>query len=114
MSGYSSALPLALPALDRAAPASLQMQLYEGMRSAILSDQLTVGTRLPPSRLLAVELGVSRNTVTGAFDRLLAEGYLEARVGDGTYVARTLPEELLYARRAQARSGQRVTGGPRL
>ncbi len=103
MASRSASLPLAIPPLDRAASTPLQAQLYEGLRAAVLDGRLTFGTRLPPTRLLADELGVSRNTVGGAFDRLLAEGYLEARVGDGTYVARTLPEDLLRARRRPVR-----------
>eukprot|EP01030_Chromulinospumella_sphaerica_P017247 gene17247-17072_t len=46
--------------------------------------------RLPPSRAHAGLLGVSRNTVLWAVQRLLAEGYVQARVGDGTYVAQAL------------------------
>src|SRR5215218_2226938 len=51
--------------------------------------------RLPSTRTLAAELGVSRSTVVTAFEHLLAEGYLEGKVGSGTYVAGSLPEELL-------------------
>lgn len=93
--GPGQRLAIALPPLNRAGVGSLQDQLYDGLRSAMLTGQLTGGTRLPASRRLAEELSVSRNTVTLAFDRLLAEGYLEARVGDGTFVNRTLPEALL-------------------
>src|SRR5579859_1392499 len=71
-------------------------QVYNGLRSAILKGHLGAGTRLPATRILASELGVSRNTVVTAFDQLLAEGYIEGRVGDGTYVSRVLPDELLH------------------
>ena len=64
----------------------LRQQVYEQLRTAIEGGQLRPGTRLPPSREHAVALGVSRNTVLWAVQRLQAEGYLEARVGDGTYV----------------------------
>ena len=72
-------------------------QLYDYLRGAILSGQLKMGTRLPSTRVLAAELSVSRNTILGAYDQLFAEGYLEASVGKGTFVTRTLPEALLTA-----------------
>jgi GntR family transcriptional regulator/MocR family aminotransferase len=59
---------------------------------------LPAGTRLPSTRALAAELGVSRTTVVTAFEALLAEGYLEGRVGSGTFVAGSLPDELLSAK----------------
>ena len=74
----------------------LYKQLYDGLRRAILTGEMEANTRLPSSRILADELAVSRNTVVNAFDQLIAEGYLESRVGDGTYVAHTLPDELLH------------------
>jgi GntR family transcriptional regulator/MocR family aminotransferase len=54
--------------------------------------------RLPATRGFAQELGVSRNTVLNAYDQLLAEGYLEGKLGSGTYVPRALPEEMLQVR----------------
>lgn len=83
---------------DRQASLPLFRQLYTRIREAILSRQLEGGTQLPPTRELAEQLQVSRNTVINAFEQLIAEGYLEGRVGSGTYVARVLPEELLQAR----------------
>ncbi len=83
---------------DRQAAVPLFRQLYTRIREAILSRQLEGGTQLPPTRELAEQLQVSRNTVINAFEQLIAEGYLEGRVGSGTYVARVLPEELLQAR----------------
>lgn len=94
----ASAPNLAAVQLDRTAGSSLYRQLYDGLREAILDGQLPAGTRLPSTRTLADDLGVSRNTVMNAFDQLLAEGYLEARVGAGTYVTSTLPDDLLRAR----------------
>lgn len=61
--------------------------IYRALLGAIRSGRLGVGDRLPPSRALAQDLGVARNTVATAYERLVAEGFLEARVGDGTYVA---------------------------
>ena len=69
--------------------------LYEQLRTSILSGQLAAATRLPPSRTLAAETGLSRNTVLAAFEQLQAEGYIEGRQGSGTYVAQVLPEQLL-------------------
>ncbi len=76
----------------------LYRQLYEAVRRAVLEGKLPPGTRLPPSRTLAEELGCSRNTVVTAYDQLLAEGYLEGRVGAGSFVPQVLPEALLNAR----------------
>jgi GntR family transcriptional regulator/MocR family aminotransferase len=84
--------------LDRGSPVPLHRQLYDGLREAILSGRLRPGARLPSTRVLAGDVGASRNTVLAAFGQLLAEGYLEGRVGAGTTVAATLPETLLRAR----------------
>ena len=59
-------------ALDRGSRVPLHRQLYEGLREAVLAGRLRAGTRLPSTRALAAELGVSRNTVMGAFLQLLA------------------------------------------
>jgi GntR family transcriptional regulator/MocR family aminotransferase len=68
----------------------LHRQLYERLRESILSGTLAPRSRLPSTRTLARELGVSRGTVEGAFAQLDAEGFLERRVGSGSVVA--LPE----------------------
>ncbi len=88
--------------LDHTKEEPLYLQLYQALREAILSGQLSVGTQLPPTRVLATELAVSRTTIITAFEQLFAEGYLEARVGSGTFVASTLPEEMLHAHAQQA------------
>ena len=69
------------------APALLRQQVYLRLREAIEAGTFAPGARLPPSREHARALGVARNTVLWAAERLQAEGYLVARVGDGTYVA---------------------------
>jgi GntR family transcriptional regulator / MocR family aminotransferase len=61
--------------------------LYEAVRRAIFSQQLIPGARLPSTRELARDLGLSRNTVLSTFEALLAEGYIVARTGSGTFVA---------------------------
>jgi GntR family transcriptional regulator / MocR family aminotransferase len=71
--------------LDRAA-GGRRDRLERALREAIRSGRLGPDTRLPASRTLATELGVARNTVGAAYDQLIAEGFLRARVGSGTYV----------------------------
>jgi GntR family transcriptional regulator/MocR family aminotransferase len=73
---------------------ALYQQLYHTLRNAILTGQLAPGTRLPSTRMLARELGVSRNTVLLAYDQLLAEGYVVGHTGSGTFVAAALPDNL--------------------
>ncbi|MCE7982808.1 MAG: PLP-dependent aminotransferase family protein [Caldilinea sp. CFX5] len=102
MSKQVTAFDLAaiLPELTR--EQSLYQQLYDGLRQAILSGRLRAGMRLPSTRDLSTVLGVSRNTTMATFEQLVAEGYLESRVGDGTYVSLALPDELaLVNRRVQ-------------
>jgi GntR family transcriptional regulator / MocR family aminotransferase len=67
--------------------------LCEEIRRAILDGRLRRGTRVPATRGLAQRSGVSRGTVVTAFDQLRAEGYLDGRVGDGTYVSVRLPDD---------------------
>ncbi|MGR3886617.1 MocR-like pyridoxine biosynthesis transcription factor PdxR [Pseudomonas sp. 1152_12] len=65
----------------------LTRQLYEALRQRVLDGRLVSGTRLPSTRDLAKALSISRNSVVRAYDQLYAEGFIESRVGDGTYVA---------------------------
>jgi GntR family transcriptional regulator / MocR family aminotransferase len=101
---------LAVP-LDASSPTPLFRQLYDGLRGSILSGSLKPGGRLPASRTLARELGVSRNTIMTAYDQLLAEGYLEGITGSGTYVTQILPEKTLLVGQGQPR-GSDVAGRP--
>lgn len=71
--------------LDRGAP--LRPQLERELRDAIRSGRLRATSKLPPSRVLARELEVSRGVVVEAYAQLVAEGYLVARPGDGTRIA---------------------------
>jgi GntR family transcriptional regulator / MocR family aminotransferase len=73
--------------LDRSLTVPLRDQVYTGLRAAILDGRLSLGARLPASRVLARSLGVSRFTVDDAFGRLIADGYLVGRHGSGTCVA---------------------------
>jgi GntR family transcriptional regulator/MocR family aminotransferase len=99
--------------IDRASPAPLHRQIYQGFREAIVERRLRAGQRLPSSRGLARELEVSRMPVLIAFEQLLAEGYFETRIGAGTFVAGTLPGEG-FARGVAGRSASdvRSAAGP--
>src|SRR5688572_10946605 len=90
-------LPI-LIALDQNGRESLTRQIYRAVRDGILAGRLPAGLRLPSTRALSSDLGVSRNTVVSAFDQLLAEGYVESRVGRGTRVSHTMPDHLLHTR----------------
>jgi GntR family transcriptional regulator/MocR family aminotransferase len=70
-----------------------QNAVFDHLRRSILTGTLKAGGRLPPSRALARELGVARQTVVLAYERLAAEGYVRGRTGSGTYVATDLPDQ---------------------
>ena len=80
--------------LDPRAGGALQQQIYAGIRRAILDGVVAPGTRLPSSRALAADLGVSRTTTLLGLEQLLAEGYLATRRGSGTFVTDELPDDL--------------------
>jgi GntR family transcriptional regulator / MocR family aminotransferase len=90
------------PSLEHSPGVSLRLQVYRQLRLAIEQGSLAPGARLPPSREHATTLGVSRNTVLWALDRLRAEGYVVARVGDGSYVAPDLPRLQAPLRKASS------------
>ncbi|MCM2254907.1 MAG: PLP-dependent aminotransferase family protein [Vicinamibacteria bacterium] len=79
--------------LDPGERGGLQRQIYAGVRRAILDGVLPPGTRVPSSRELAADLRVSRTTSLLALEQLVAEGYLAARAGSGTFVAHELPDD---------------------
>ncbi|WP_286166680.1 PLP-dependent aminotransferase family protein [Ochrobactrum sp. POC9] len=81
--------------IDRASDVSLTAQLVGQIRQAVLAGRLKPNTKLPSTRALSLELGLSRTTVLAAFDQLIAEGYLEGRQGSGTHVTAELPETSL-------------------
>ena len=97
-----------LPPVDlepRGAP--LYRQLTDWFRQAILDGRLRAGQRLPSTRGLAKELGISRIPVLSAYEQLLAEGYLESAVGAGTRVARSLPGDTASPARPSAAGAAR-------
>ena len=73
-------------ALDRSRPRGLRSQVEDGLRAAIRDGRLAPGTRLPSSRALAVDLGVTRGVVVEAYEQLAAEGYVTTVQGSGTRV----------------------------
>ena len=98
----ANGIPL-LIAVDRGADKPLHKQLYEAYRGAILRGDLRPGQQVLSSRALAVELRMSRIPVLNAYAQLLAEGYLESRVGAGTFVSTSLPEQGIRAESNTAR-----------
>src|SRR5258708_5583583 len=73
--------------IDRKSRRPLYEQLYDGIRRAILEGRLRPDDRLPATRLIAEELGVSRNIVVMAFEQLMMEGYIRGRRGSGSFVS---------------------------
>lgn len=94
---------LILPTLRSDPKISLQKQIYKALQQAILSGALGAAHRLPSTRQLALELGVSRITVTLAYDKLSAEGYIATAQGSGTFVTDTHP--LIHRELTTAASG---------
>src|SRR6266508_6239401 len=89
--------------LDRAAAEPLHQQLYRQIRDELASGSFNNNSsRLPSSRALAADFGVSRFKVNVALSRLHSEGYLQSRIGSGTFVSEPLPETFLGARTAKA------------
>lgn len=82
--------------LDRQSSETQYRQLENQIRTAILSGLLNGGSRIPSSRSLSKSLGVSRNSVTAAYEQLISEGYLETQVGSGTCVSTSLPESFEF------------------
>jgi GntR family transcriptional regulator/MocR family aminotransferase len=96
-----------------------QQAVFDRLRQGILAGALPAGARLPPTRALASELGVARQTVVLAYERLAAEGYVRARTGSGTFVAPDLPDAAPdpavpppTAASSLSRRGQQLAGVP--
>ncbi len=79
--------PLELTGITLKPGRKLSAQLYDALRELIIGNPGSSGAKLPASRELAEMLDISRNTVVNVYERLFAEGFIETRVGDGTYVA---------------------------
>ncbi|MEM7172731.1 MAG: PLP-dependent aminotransferase family protein [Pseudomonadota bacterium] len=87
---------------DPESPKPLYRQIYQEIRKAVLSGRLQPGTRLPSTRTLSKDLGVSRTTLRQSFDQLIDEGYLDGKTGYGTFV----PLELARAGAQQSLKGK--------
>jgi len=99
-------------AINRKGPKALHRQIYDAYRAAIVDGRLWPGQRIPSTRVLATEIRVSRFPILNAYAQLLAEGYFESRVGAGTVIASSLPDQLTSTK--PARSAQAPTpSGPR-
>src|SRR5258708_36491482 len=107
MPKQATSLPLSLAAALAGTP--LSRWFYDELRSAILEGRIVPGARLPATRDLAREYKLARATVVTAFEQLKSEGYVEGRVGAGTYVSQVLPDDLLQV----ARTGSGRPAGPR-
>src|SRR5215471_7752109 len=97
MPRQTTSLPLSVQASAEGAP--LYRELYEQLQLAILEGRLHPGARLPSTRDVGRTYNLSRVTVVAAFEQLKSEGYVEGRIGSGTYVSKVLPEQLLHAQR---------------
>ncbi|MGQ3215691.1 MAG: MocR-like pyridoxine biosynthesis transcription factor PdxR [Shinella sp.] len=100
--------------LDAAIALPKFRQVQDQLRMAILRGHLRAGTRLPASRILAEELGLSRQTLVRVLENLKAEGYLEARLGAGTFVSAALPRQLTKLHFTPARGDAPDVAEPRL
>lgn len=92
---------LVLMRLSEDVQGAMNNRLYRVLRAAILDGSLEAESRLPATRDLARDLGVARNTVVYVYEQLLAEGYVYARQGSGTYVMASLPEACMQPGHAQ-------------
>ncbi|MFE6362811.1 PLP-dependent aminotransferase family protein [Streptomyces sp. NPDC057806] len=95
--------------LELSGPGGRRAALIRALRDAVRSGRLAPGTRLPPYRSLAADLGVARNTVADAYAELVAEGWLTARQGSGTQVAERA-EPLRHAVRTPVKAPPRARG----
>jgi len=95
---------LQLALRERAADTTLTSWLYQELRRAILERRLPPGARLPATRDLAVQYGISRGTVVTVFEQLQAEGYLIGKVGAGTRINERLSQSILKREAPQLRA----------
>ena len=100
MPKHATSLPLSLPAPPSGTP--LYRWFYNELRTAILDGRIAPGARLPATRDLAREYKLARATVVASFEQLKSEGYVEGKVGAGTFVTQVLPDDLLQVGRSSA------------
>jgi GntR family transcriptional regulator/MocR family aminotransferase len=94
-------------AIDRNSSTPLYRQIYDAYRDLIVRGSLLAGQQIPSTRTLAKELGISRFPVLNAYGQLLGEGYFEGRIGSGTVVSHSLPDQ-------PASSGSRSAKSPKI
>lgn len=99
MSKQAGTFSLMLAPRPRGTPSG--QWILAALRDEILEGRLRPGTRLPATRELAGQYGLSRGTIVGAFEQLKAEGYLEGLVGSGSYVSQVLPDDLFRPARTK-------------
>ncbi|MBL8583830.1 MAG: PLP-dependent aminotransferase family protein [Rhizobiaceae bacterium] len=95
----------------------MHRQIYSALRRFVLDGRIPQHTVLPSTRTLAEDLKVGRNTVIAAYDQLMAEGFIEARAGSGTWVApiqqsRPDPQRARHAPKRLSRRGRTIIDGP--
>lgn len=100
--------------IDRKAHKAIYQQIYDAYRSAIVGRTLRAGQRVPSTRMLASELGISRLPILNAYAQLLAEGYIESRVGAGTVISKSLPDQIASSEPRRTQTSVRLHPGPRL
>jgi GntR family transcriptional regulator/MocR family aminotransferase len=98
--------------VDRKAAEPIHKQIYNAYRAMIIGRNLGAGQQIPSTRTLASELGISRIPVLTAYAQLLAEGYFETRVGAGTFVCSSLPDQQTFTERRATQLNE-VRSGPR-
>ena len=98
--------------LDPSSTRPLTTQITIAIRDTILEGGLRAGERLPATRTLASDLGVSRTTVVDVFERLVAEGLVESKTGAGTFVSETLDANPLTLSRQTLASGEALPAAP--
>jgi DNA-binding transcriptional regulator YhcF (GntR family) len=101
--------------LDNRGKSPIYRQLYDWLRVAITEGRIRPGQRVPSTRSMAAELQISRISVFNAYEQLRSEGYLEAFVGSGTCVVRTIPDDAFGLTTHKRKGLQRVNAesGPR-
>jgi GntR family transcriptional regulator/MocR family aminotransferase len=104
MAKRTASFNLLLPAREAKTPAC--RWLYTALRADVLAGRLRPGSKLPATRDLAKQYGLSRGTVVYAFEELKSEGYLHGSRGSGTYVSGVLPEHLLQVAGSQVLSAE--------
>ncbi len=106
--GFSPLIPV-----NAQAAKPLHKQIYDGYRALIVDGSLRAGAQIPSTRALAVDLGISRLPVLNAYAQLTAEGYFEGRIGSGTFVSASLPEQLTSCTPVKGPPPALAISGPR-